>query len=191
MSWYKISGHWLEISGRRLEISGRQKQSSPGGSDGKCWAEMSLQLRIGAQITWKYARNLFIDVYTINFIACNTKKCFWLQFNRPEPCWSSGCVRNRQGSGTKYRLSRCKHCIKMLPTSGRFRHIPGPVLLKIWATQKSELVKYLKTTFRPHERRLNAHNLRYQKQDRFWIGWFRILTTQLLKLTAQPVNCAK
>ena len=39
MSWYKISG-------RRLEISGRQKQSSPGGSDGKCWAEMSLQLRL-------------------------------------------------------------------------------------------------------------------------------------------------
>ena len=35
MSRYKISG-------RRLEISGRQKQSSPGGSDGKCWAEMSL-----------------------------------------------------------------------------------------------------------------------------------------------------
>ena len=65
MSWYKISG-------RRLEISGRQKQSSPGGSDGKCWAEMSLQLRIGAQITQKYARSLFIDVYTINFIACNT-----------------------------------------------------------------------------------------------------------------------
>ena len=60
MSWYKISG-------RRLEISG-----SPGGSDGKCWAEMSLQLRIGAQITRKYARSLFIDVYTINFIACNT-----------------------------------------------------------------------------------------------------------------------
>ena len=55
MSRYKISGH-------RLEISGRQKQSSPGGSDGKCWAEMSLQLRIGAQITRKYACNLFIDV---------------------------------------------------------------------------------------------------------------------------------
>ena len=151
MSWYKISGRWLEISGRRLEISGRrleisgrrleissrrleisgrQKQSSPGGSDGKCWAEMSLQLRIGAQITRKYARNLFIDVYTINFIACNTKKCFWLQFNRSEPCWSSGCVRNRQGSGTKYRLStgRCKHCIKMLPTSGRFRGDSGTFL---------------------------------------------------------------
>ena len=76
MSRYKISGHRLEIlgrrleiSGRRLEISGRQKQSSPGGSDGKCWAKMSLQLRIGAQITWKYARNLFIDVYTINFYS--------------------------------------------------------------------------------------------------------------------------
>ena len=55
MSRYKISG-------RRLEISGRQKQSSPGGSDEKCWAEMSLQLRIGAQITRKYARNLIIDV---------------------------------------------------------------------------------------------------------------------------------
>ena len=72
MSWYKISGRWLEISGcrleisgRLLEISGRQKQSSPCGSDGKCWAEMSLQLRIGAQITRKYARSLFIDVYTI------------------------------------------------------------------------------------------------------------------------------
>ena len=59
MSRYKISG-------RRHEISGRQKQSSPGGSDGKCWAEMSLQLRIGAQITRKYAHNLFIDVHTIN-----------------------------------------------------------------------------------------------------------------------------
>ena len=60
------------------------------------------------------------------FIAYHIKKCFWLQFNRSEPCWSSGCVRNRHGSGTKYRLSRCKRCIKMLPTSGRFRHIPGP-----------------------------------------------------------------
>ena len=58
-----------KISGRRLEISGRQKQSSSGGSDGKCWAEMSLQLRIGAQITRQYARNLFIDVYTINFYS--------------------------------------------------------------------------------------------------------------------------
>ena len=67
MSRYKISGHRLEISGRQLEVSGRQKLSSPGGSDGKCWAEMSLQLRIGAQITRKYACKLFIDVYTINF----------------------------------------------------------------------------------------------------------------------------
>ena len=38
--------------------------------------EMSLQLRIRAQITQKYARNLFIDEYTIDFIACNTKKVF-------------------------------------------------------------------------------------------------------------------
>ena len=57
------------ILGRRLEISGRQKQSLPGGSDWKCWVEMSLQLRIGAQITRKYARNLFIDVYAINFYS--------------------------------------------------------------------------------------------------------------------------
>ena len=63
MSRYKISGRWLEISGR-------QNQSSPGGSDGKSngWAEMSPQLRIGAQIIGKYARNLLIDVYTINFL---------------------------------------------------------------------------------------------------------------------------
>ena len=67
MSRYKISGHRLEISGRRLKISGPPKQSSPGGSDRKCWAWMSLQLRIGAQITRKYDRNLFIDVYTIDF----------------------------------------------------------------------------------------------------------------------------
>ena len=40
------------------------------------------------------------------FIACNIKKCFWLHFNRSKPCWSPGCVRNRQRSGTKYRLSR-------------------------------------------------------------------------------------
>ena len=65
-------------------------------------------------------------IYNYFFIAYHIKTCFWLQFNRFEPRWSSGCVRNRQGSGTKYRLSRCKHCIKMLPTSGRFRHIPGP-----------------------------------------------------------------
>ena len=65
----------------------------------------------------------------------------------------------------------------MLPTSGRFWH-------KNLATQKSELDKYFKTTLSPHVRRLHAHNLRYEKQDRFWIGWFRILT-------AQPVNCAK
>ena len=71
----------------------------------------------------------------------------------------------------------------MLPTSGRFRDDSGTY--KISTTQKSEFVKYLKTTF---IRRLNAHNLRYQKQDRFWIGWFRIWQ---LKLTAQPVNCAK
>ena len=51
------------------------------------------------------------------FIACSIKKCFWLQFNRSEPCWSSGCIRNRQGSGIKYRLSRCKHCIKMFGTT--------------------------------------------------------------------------
>ena len=36
----KILGCRLEISGCRLKISGRQKQSSPGRSDGKCWAEM-------------------------------------------------------------------------------------------------------------------------------------------------------
>ena len=65
----EISGRRLEISGRRLEISGRQKQSSPGGNDGKCWAKMSLQLRIGAQISRKYVRNLFIDIYTINFYS--------------------------------------------------------------------------------------------------------------------------
>ena len=54
MSRYKISGHrleisgrWLEISGRRLEISGRQKQSSPGGSDGRCWAVFDPATRHG------------------------------------------------------------------------------------------------------------------------------------------------
>ena len=36
----------------------------------------------------------------------------------------------------------------------------------------------------PHVRKLNAHNLRYQKQDCFGTGWFQILT-------AQPVNCAE
>ena len=51
MSRYKISGRRLEISGRRLEIAGRglefscrQKQNSPGGSDGKCWAESERKL---------------------------------------------------------------------------------------------------------------------------------------------------
>ena len=34
MGRYKILGRWLKILGR-------QKQSSPGGSDGKCWADMS------------------------------------------------------------------------------------------------------------------------------------------------------
>ena len=59
--------------------------------------------------------------------------------------------------------------------------------LKILATQKSELVKYLKTTFSPHVRRLpvHAHNLRYQKHDRFWIGWFRILTAQVDSSTCE------
>ena len=56
---------------------------------------------------------------------------------------------------------------------------------KILATHKSELVKYLKTTFSPHVRRLHAYNLRYQKQDRFWIGWFRILTAQVDSSTCQ------
>ena len=56
---------------------------------------------------------------------------------------------------------------------------------KILATQKSELVKYPKTTFSPHVRRLHAYNLRYQKQDRFWIGWFRILTAQVDSSTCQ------
>ena len=64
----------------------------------------------------------------LNFIAYHIKKRFWLQFNRSEPCWSSGCVRNRQGSGTKYRLSKFKDCIKMLPTSGRFRDDSGTFL---------------------------------------------------------------
>ena len=56
---------------------------------------------------------------------------------------------------------------------------------KILATQKSALVKYLKTTFSDHVRRLHAHNLRYQKQDRFWIGWFRLLTAQVDNSTCQ------
>ena len=112
------------------------------------------------------------------FIAYHIKKCFWLQFNRSEPCWSSGCVRNRHGSGTKYRLSRCKHCIKMLPTSGRFR----PMKFK---QHRKNSLNIPKQHLAPHERRLNAHNLRYQKQDRFWIGWFRILTTQVDSSTCQ------
>ena len=41
-----------------------------------------------------------------------------LQFHRSGPCWSSGCARNRQGSGTKNRLTRCKHCIKISVTFG-------------------------------------------------------------------------
>ena len=63
---------------------------------------------------------------------------------------------------------------------------PGSALVahKILATQKSELVKYLKTTFSPHVR-LHAHNLRYQKQNRFWIGWFQILTAQVDSSTCQ------
>ena len=52
---------------------------------------------------------------------------------------------------------------------------------KILAT---ELVKYLKT-FSPHVRRYHAHNLQYQKQDRFWIGWFQILTAQIDSSTCQ------
>ena len=72
----------------------------------------------------------------------------------------------------------------MLPTSGRFRDDSGTY--KISTTQKSEFVKYLKTTFSPHRRRLNAHNLRYQKQDRFWIGWF--MGRDRLRLTALTTN---
>ena len=64
------------------------------------WEWRKMLGRNVAQITRKYACSLFIDVYTINFIACNTKKCFCLQFNQSEPCWSSGCARNRRGSGT-------------------------------------------------------------------------------------------
>ena len=56
---------------------------------------------------------------------------------------------------------------------------------KILATQKSELVKYLKTTFSPHVRKLHAHNLRFQNQDCFWIGWFRFLTAQIDSSTCQ------
>ena len=42
----------------------------------------------------------------------------------------------------------------------------GMILAHYWpkfflATQKFERVKYLKTTFSPHVRRLHAHNLRY------------------------------
>ena len=70
----------------------------------------------------------------------------------------------------------------MLPTSDD----SGTLLAhKILATQKSELIKYPKTTFSPHVRRLHAYNLRYQKQDRFWIGWFRILTAQVDSSTCQ------
>ena len=83
MSQYKISGHRLEISGRRLEISGRRLEISGRRLEIRAaktkfawreWRKMlglnvAVQLRIGAQITRKYARNLFIDVYTINFYS--------------------------------------------------------------------------------------------------------------------------
>ena len=79
MSRYKISGHRLEISGRRLEISGRQQQSSPGGSDGICWAEMSLQLRIGAQILHENMLVTCSLMYVqLIFIAYHIKTCVWL-----------------------------------------------------------------------------------------------------------------
>ena len=47
--------------------------------------------------------------------------------------------------------------------------ISGTLLAHKILAQKSELVKYLKTTFSPHVRRLpvHAHNLRYQNHDHF------------------------
>ena len=39
LSWYILLDRY-KISGRRLEILVRQEQSSPGGSDGKRWADM-------------------------------------------------------------------------------------------------------------------------------------------------------
>ena len=52
------------------------------------------------------------------FMANNIKYVSDLQFNRSGPCWSSGCARNRRGSGTKNRLTRYKHCIKISVTFG-------------------------------------------------------------------------
>ena len=92
----------------------------------------------------------------------------------------------------------------MLPKSGRFWHITHVLLAhKILATQKSELVKYLKTTFSPHVRRLHAHNLWYQKQQveaeaelRGWQGfqgWARIRshaeTTNHSRKSASTIVC--
>ena len=78
MSRYKILGHRLEISGRRLEISGRrlefsgrQKQSSPGGSDGKCWAESERKSHENMLATCSL---MYIQLI---YIAYHIKACFW------------------------------------------------------------------------------------------------------------------
>ena len=56
-----------------------------------------------------------------------------------------------------------------------------------WLTQKSELFKYLKTTFSPHVRRLHAHNLRSKTRSllKWLVSDFDSSTCQLRKMISQ------
>ena len=76
------------------------------------------------------------------------------------------------------RLAKCestKWCCQHRDDSGTL------LAHKISATQKSELFKYLKTTFSPHVRRLHAHNFR--SKTRSHLNW---LVSDFDSSTCQP-----
>ena len=66
MSQYKILG-------RRLEILGRQKQSSPGGSDRKCWAESRSSSEWERELHKNMLATCSLMYIQLIFIACNIK----------------------------------------------------------------------------------------------------------------------
>ena len=97
--------------GPPARIFGPTKQSSPGGSDGKCLAESERKLQENMLATCSL---MYIQLI---YIACHIKTCFWLQFNRSEPCWSSGCFKTIvfQGHTSNFKVTRLQKIVDFDP----------------------------------------------------------------------------
>ena len=100
---FRAAGWKFRAAKNRVSLAGVTENAGP-----KCRSSSELERKLHENMLATCSL-MYIQLI---FITYHIKKCFWLQFNRSEPCCSSGCVRNRQGSGTKYRLSKCKDCIK-------------------------------------------------------------------------------